>query len=135
MHRITATKPHNLNALLDEMLAAIPALRPVARPDGRLDAMLSLSGDGSTIEATVPDAVADADVLAVINAHTNPLPPDTSPPDFGADAQSLNDYPALRTAVDNLRTYLALASPTAAQSASALKLTIRVLLALVRRIV
>jgi hypothetical protein len=63
-------------------------------------------------------------------------PPPARPfvPDFGGDA---DDDPTFRSkaqqAVNDLRAYLALASPTAAQSATALKLLIRVVLFLLRR--
>lgn len=67
---------------------------------------------------------------AVIDAHDG-TPPE--PPDYGTDAEDLSDAAALRTAVQNLRTYIGLASPTAAQSATALKLVIRVVLAMLRR--
>ena len=56
--------------------------------------------------------------------------PDT--PDYGIDAQ---DLAQLAAAVTTLRAYLALASPTQIQNTGALKLTIRVMLAAIRRIV
>lgn len=134
MKKLSYTKAHNLSALLDEIQAAVPALRPVQR-NGVREAVMSLSGDGATIELWVPDDVDPAPVAAVVAAHTNPPPPDTTPPDFGGDAADLTNYPALRTSVQNLRDYVAVASPTAAQSAGALKLLIRVVLAMLRRTV
>lgn len=76
--------------------------------------------------------VIERDAGATVQAAT----PMTAPfvPDFGADA---DDDPTFRTkaqqAVNDLRTYLGLASPSAAQSAAALKLLIRVVLFLLRR--
>lgn len=52
-------------------------------------------------------------------------------PDYGEDAEDLEAKAA--DAVQALRSYLALGSPTGAQTVAALKLTIRVVLYLVRR--
>ncbi len=62
---------------------------------------------------------------------TPPDPPPVLPsPNYGADTIPLDQ--AL-TAVSNLRAYLALDTPTNAQTLAALKLTIRVVLHLLRR--
>lgn len=77
-------------------------------------------------------AVADlpAEAGPVIAAHVVPVPP--TPPDFGTDAPA--DYSfQLANAVDNLRQYLQASSPTQAATVAALKLTIRVLLYVLRR--
>lgn len=52
-------------------------------------------------------------------------------PDYGSDVEDLEAKAA--DAVQALRAYLALSSPTGAQAVAALKLTIRVVLYLVRR--
>lgn len=66
---------------------------------------------------------------AVVDAH---VPPPIPPvPDFGADLPQ--DYQQqLANAVQNLRQYLGLASPTLAQSVTAIKLLIRVAFFLLR---
>jgi hypothetical protein len=63
-----------------------------------------------------------------------PPPPPPSPlPDYGDDATP--DQTQLVQAVSALRTYLATATPTAAQSATALKLLIRVVFFLTKRVI
>lgn len=72
------TRPHNLDALNTELLAAIPALHPTPTgQDGRDEAVFTLSGSGDAIEIWIPDTgVQTADVDAVVAAHTNPpVPP------------------------------------------------------------
>ncbi len=128
-------KPNNLTALHAELLAAIPALRPVPGTDGLPEAVIVLTGAGTAIDLFVPDNADETAISAVVAAHTNPPPPDTTEPDFGTDAADLTNYPAIRTAVTNLRAYVGLASPTAAQSTAALQLLIKVVLAILRRMV
>lgn len=65
---------------------------------------------------------------AFVLGWSPPEPPE--PPDFGEEAQPDDQ---LADAVAQLRAYLALASPTAAQSTAALKLAIRGLFLLLRR--
>lgn len=66
-------------------------------------------------------------------AHNNAPPPMPEPLDVGAEAADTTDRTALQTAVGNLRQYVNASSPTAAQTTAALKLTIRLVLALARR--
>lgn len=66
--------------------------------------------------------------------YPDPPPRDTTPPDWN-DSSDLSNYAALRTAVQNLRDYLNTASPTAAQSATALKVLIRVVLGILKRLI
>lgn len=77
------SKRHHLAKLHDELLAAVPALRPQPGPDGVPVARLLLSGDGENIEAIVPDDLSPQDIdtiKAVVNAH-DPTPPSPPPPD------------------------------------------------------
>ena len=70
--KLTFSKEHNLGQLNGELLAAIPGLAAVDRGGGiGVEAVFSLSG-GVTDEIIlwVPDAVADADVQTVVDAHT-----------------------------------------------------------------
>lgn len=131
--QLTYSHQNSLPKLLDELLAAIPALRPVPAGDGGLPvAVLHLWGDGDSITLEVPDAVDEAAVTAVVAAHDpTPLPVPASP-DFGSDLPA-NFAFQLADGVSQLRTYLALSAPTAAQSAAALKLVIRALFFLLRR--
>lgn len=83
---------------------------------------------------TYDDAGAPTDVPAgagaVVAAHAVPAAPDA--PDFGGDLPADFDR-QLAAAVATLRQYLGVATPSAGQSAAALKLVIRVLFLLVRR--
>lgn len=79
---------------------------------------------------TAQGAVADvpAAAAAVVTAH---VPPDITPPDYGSDAPGL-DVGTVRTWVQNTRTYLALGTPTAAQTTAQVQRNARAILALVR---
>lgn len=61
----------------------------------------------------------------------DPPPPRPIPLDYGADDTSRDQ---LQDAVTTLRAYLGVATPTAAQSAAALKIAIRVVLYALRRL-
>jgi hypothetical protein len=120
---VTATKPHNLPQLLDELLSAIPGLRPT---NG--GAIVQIEDNGDVIRVRFPDPVDPAQVNSVIAAHV-PAPPPT-PPDYGTDTTPLNQ---IADAVSQLRQYLQLATPTNAQTITAFKITIRLALLLARR--
>lgn len=66
----------------------------------------------------------------VVAAHVADAPP--VQPDYGGDASSPDQ---IADGVANLRAYLAVATPTNAQTLAALKLTIRAVLFLLRRMV
>jgi hypothetical protein len=116
---LTFDRPNLLSKLHDELLAAVPAVRPVTGPDGTLVAVMRVEGDGNLIRLTVPDAADETAITAVVAAH-DPTPDPV--PDFGNDATTRDQ---LVSGVTQLRAYLALSNPTAAQSAAALKLVIR----------
>ena len=89
-------RPHHLSKLHDELLVAIPALRPQPGPTGELEARLLIGGDGETVEMIVPDDLTPEDIAAieaVVEAH-DPTPP---PPPPDPDA-------ALREAVEQAQT-------------------------------
>lgn len=123
--RLHYTRPNALSQLHDELLAAIPSLRPT---NGQV--VLRVEGSGNNIYLDVPgDSNVDA-IATVVTAHVPAPPPPL--PDY-ADEETTRAQ--LVSAVDNLRSYLALSSPTNAQTISAFKLLIRVVLFLCRRVV
>lgn len=89
--------------------------------------------------ASIPPDPGNADYRAYLawvakgNTPTPADPPPTPPPpvDYGTDDTARDQLP---DAVTTLRTYLGLASPTAAQSGAALKIVIRVVLFMLRRL-
>jgi len=67
---LTYTLPgHDLSQLHDELLAAIPGLRPVDGPNGYPVPRLAVEGEGPTVRLTVPDGTVEAEVAAVVAAH------------------------------------------------------------------
>jgi hypothetical protein len=73
---LTYHKPgHDLSALHDELLAAIPALAPVPGPDGPVPVM-AVEGEGPTVRLTVPDGTDTGAVDAVVAAHVPQTPYD-----------------------------------------------------------
>lgn len=88
-------------------------------------------GDGielHTYDETGASIDLPPEAAAVVSAHVPPPPPPV--PDYGADDTKVDK---IAEGVTQLRAYLALPSPTAAQTVGALKLTIRGLLFLMRR--
>lgn len=77
MKPLTYTKPHHARKLHAELLAALPALRPVPGPGGFDYAVFELSSRGDTVTLSVPDGTDEAAVAAVVNAHTPAAPPPT----------------------------------------------------------
>jgi hypothetical protein len=96
---LTYTTPHRLNKLHDELLAALPALRP-DRESGYAGA--GVTGDGTTLVIEVPDDTDEQAVNAVVVAH------DASTPGIeetaGVTERTLDErleqqLPILRTAI------------------------------------
>jgi hypothetical protein len=133
MKILTYAHPNSLPKLTDELLAAVPALRPAPDPDGgRPTAVFQIWGDDQNVTLAVPDDI-DADAITAVIAAHDPAPlPVPASPDFGSDLPA-NFAFQLADGVSQLRTYLALSAPTAAQSVTALKLVIRALFFLLRR--
>ena len=69
MQTLTYTQPHDLNQLHDELLAAIPALRPILGADGEYYAVMLVTGDGDTITLNVPDDADTNAIAGVVAAH------------------------------------------------------------------
>ena len=69
MKTLKFNAPNNLSLFHDELLAAIPALRPVANQDRGLEAVIRVEGSDSGIWLTVPDNADEAAIAAVVAAH------------------------------------------------------------------
>ena len=77
MKRLNFTKLNNLSLLHDELLAAIPALRPVPNGQGRIDsdgnialeAVMGVEGTDNELWLTVPDTADEAAISTVVQAH------------------------------------------------------------------
>lgn len=113
MARYHYTLPNDLAGLYDDLLAALPALRPQLAATGLAVAVAAIEGSGNDIWLTVPDAISKASIDAVVAAH-DPL-------------QRTRVQQAAQQARDDeettLRNYLASATPNP------------VLVALIRRVV
>jgi hypothetical protein len=66
---LTYTLPNDLSQLHDELLAAVPALRPAPGPDGALVPVMTVLGQGDVVRLIVPDGTDTAAVDAVVAAH------------------------------------------------------------------
>lgn len=78
MKRLSFTKPNNLSLLHDQLLAALPALRPVPNAQGRisdftgkveLEPIMAVEGLGDEVWLTVPDTANESAIAAVVAAH------------------------------------------------------------------
>lgn len=124
---LTNKRPH-LPLLAQELAAAGVDVSRGLGCYGLDDADTSVNVHTYTARGEVVDLPTTA--RAVVDAHQPPDAP--TPPDYGNDAPADFDRQAA-AAVANLRAYLALTSPTGAQTIAALKLVIRVVLFLARR--
>lgn len=107
----------DLPQLQSELLTAGVSVRGLGTQG---DDLHTYNGGGTIVD--VP-----ASAQAVVDAH---IPPPIPPPaDYGTD---LTPRAQIADAITQLRTYLGVAAPTAAQSATALKLLIRVVLFMLR---
>lgn len=70
MKTLHYTRPHRLSQLHDELLAALPALRPVEGVP-----VMRLEGIGEDIWIGVPDPTSEAPVAAVVTAHVPKVVP------------------------------------------------------------
>lgn len=111
MKMLTFSKAHNLPKLTEELMAAVPALRPVALPDGDRRAVMTVSGDGARLEIAVPDGAEEAAIAAVVAAHDPTVQPQ---PDPGSqliaavraiDTGGIQD-PAAKQAIETLKAIL-----------------------------
>jgi hypothetical protein len=127
--RLQYTRPHRINRLGDELAAAFPQWRE-SGTDGFYRALATIRSSGDTIILDVPDDTVVSAVDNIINTH--------DPNVLGiAEAQEIDDnnnlsdlantYQQLKAGLENIRTREAQivngpASPTAAQTGTALKL-------------
>ena len=69
--------PNNLSLLHDEILTALPTLRPTPNSAGILDfdgdldlePVMMVEGDGNLVRLTVPDDADEAAIDAIVQAH------------------------------------------------------------------
>ena len=87
MKTLSYRKVHNLSLLHDQILAAVPSLRPVPKPSepSVLEAVMRVEGQGDDIWLTVPDTADEAAITVIVQAHdaTRPVPR-TPDPDLAA---------------------------------------------------
>ncbi len=82
MKKLQFQKPNNLSRLHDELLGALPALRPTGGPadEPSLDnnraaaAVITVEGKGDDIWLTVPDDAEEAAIASVVAAHDHTQP-------------------------------------------------------------
>ena len=84
MKRLDFARPNNLSALHDELMEAIPTLRPSKDKDGNLTPTIQVEGLGDDVWLTVPDTADEAAISAVVQAHD----PTIAQPDPSADRRS-----------------------------------------------
>lgn len=134
MSRLHYRIANNLGRLHNDLMSAIPTLRPKQGTDGRLVATITLEGNDTDVWLTIPDDVIvdAASVQAVITAHNSA--PDLVPdvPDFGTDVPD-NFVFQIAAGVVQARQYLQIASPSLPQTAAMVKLIIRLILYMLKR--
>lgn len=131
MKRLVYTKPNRPLKLHDELVAAVPGLRlPGEDPSVPF---MGFNSDGQTVTLTVADEIDEPAVAAVVAAHdpTTPGPSEVLRQQTEANEQTLRERAdqavgTLQNAWDNW------GSLTNAQKDAALKLTVRVVIALAR---
>lgn len=130
MKRLQFDRPINLGRLHDQLIAQVPALAPQPGAGGMLQAVMTVEGGTDRAILTVPDEADEAAIQAVVDAHdpTPDVPP--ARPDYGTDAADVDRQAA--TAVQNLRDYIALPSPTQAQTVAVVKLLCRIAVYFIR---
>lgn len=116
---IVVDKPLDLSLLSQQLTTAGITHRGLGITAGQLHTYAATG-----IYEELPEAA-----VAVYSSHVPASPPPT--PDYGSDDTPRSQVAA---AVQNLRDYLALSSPTNAQTVAAFKLSVRVLLFVLKRI-
>jgi len=81
---------NDLSRLHDELLSAIPGLRPILNAQRQREAVMVVQGREDDIWLTVPDMADEVTIAAVVQSH-NPLTP--KPPTAAeiAQAQAISD--------------------------------------------
>ncbi len=94
--RLRYTRAVHIYKLHDELLRAVPELRPLDSEQ----AVMTVEGTGSEVTLTVPDGVSVSAIESVIAAH-DPTPPVQRNPDAELDAaiQSATTILGLKSAI------------------------------------
>lgn len=144
MKKLTFNGQHNVGKLYEALIAAHPDLAPVLDQSlldgatgklGAYRAAFFVGANESAVFLTVPDSVPDEVVAAAVASYDSTPDPVVVPPskiDTGNDVAA-DQGDKLADAVDTLRAYLALSSPTNAQTIAAFKLLIRMFLFLLKQ--
>ena len=103
MKTLTFTKANNLSQLMDELLAAIPALAPVTQ-NAQLVPVMQLEGQGDSIRLTVPDTADETAIGNVVTAHVAQAPP--PPPNLQALFNTYSSNVQAATTVVQLKSAL-----------------------------
>lgn len=74
MKTLTYRKRTRLGKLQDELVAAVPALKPLTDPAGELVAVMTVSGDATVTVLQVPDGADEQAISAVVSAHDPSTP-------------------------------------------------------------
>lgn len=120
MKILTFQHPNSLDQLHDELLAALPALRPIRDPSGRifpdgtpaLVPVMRVEANGDAITLIVPDDADEMAIRAVVQAHV------PAPPSPAADPAAAAQQRAADTALV-LQAFAAIVPDPAAQEALA----------------
>lgn len=104
------THPYDLSKLADELIAAIPSVRPVVGPDGKMWGVMTVAGlpDG-VVEIIVPEDVDEKAIAAVIAAHDPtpkivPAPGPTQPEQLSAFIAAMAPALGSATTLGELKT-------------------------------
>jgi hypothetical protein len=93
MKRLHFTRANNLNHLHDELLAAMPSLRPAPNARGELEAVIQVEGLKDDLWLTVPDSADATAIAATVQAHD---PAATRTPTIGEErAQRISELLAI----------------------------------------
>lgn len=131
MKTLTYSKLHDLGGLHDELIAAVPSLRPVDGPDGFKVAVMTVLGVGDVITLEVPSASNTSAIDEVVAAH------DPAPYVAARAAKKANESTVssnVRNALTQLRQARTVlnGTPSNAQILQAVRMHNDVLLALVK---
>jgi hypothetical protein len=69
MKTLDFNRPNNLGLLADELLAAVPVLRPVEDSSGVLQQITRIEARGADIHLEVPDDADESAIQAIVDAH------------------------------------------------------------------
>ena len=111
MKRLHFTRANNLNQLHEEIVAAVPSVRPQLNAFGEQEAVMTVEGKGDDIWLTVPDDADETAISTVVTAHVpREVPPVDPDGDLRAaivavDTSKILD-PSVRQAFEDLKAAL-----------------------------